>query len=94
MADVFICIELRGEPAGSVYNTLSEFMMDLGWKTRATGDDGVEVPLPHAVYHGSTGADLGKAAAGFREEIEAKVWSSGATVLLMREIAWAQAGNP
>ena len=69
-------------------------MVELGGKTTGTGDAGVEIVRPHTVYHGSTGADLGKAAAGFREEIEARVWPSGATVLLMREVAWAQAGNP
>ena len=93
MTDIFIRIELRGDPSGDVYKQLHALMSGTKkWETVAIGEHGT-ITLPHAMYKGRTEMALMDLAKSLQQEIIGGIWSKGAIVLVIAWTAWAQAGG-
>ena len=94
MPPVMIVIELVGRPDREAYNRLGSLMQQtLGWEAQLRAENDTVLALPKGVYTGQTELPLIDLAEILKAQIAADVWPSGATVLVLRSVAWAQSGT-
>lgn len=90
MAQIFIRVELRGNPTYQDYEKLHTFMERKNWYRAINGTAGRSM-LPHAMYQGTSDAEPSKIASALRSEIQAEVWTV-AIVLVISALSWGM--NP
>jgi hypothetical protein len=86
-AQLFIRVELRGDPSMQDYENLHTFMENKKWYRTITGTAGVSM-LPHAMYQGNSENDVSSIASALKTGIEANVWTR-AIVLIISAQTWA-----
>jgi hypothetical protein len=94
MSQLFVQVELLGNPGNDVYERLLSFMQSLYWYPTIGGDYGT-TNLPDGMYQASNSApesDVLAIANNLKARIESDVWSE-ALVLVIESMAWAQSGE-
>lgn len=86
MAQMFIRIELRGDPSKQDYDNLHAYMEKNNWYRKIIGSAG-ESTLPHAMYQGSSENSASSIATALKKGIEANVWTR-AIALVISAQAW------
>ena len=86
MAQMFIRIELRGDPSKQDYDNLHAYMEKNNWYRKIIGSAG-ESTLPHAMYQGSSENGASSIAVALKKGVEANVWTR-AIVLVISAQAW------
>lgn len=86
MAQIFIRVELRGNPKAEDYDRLHEFMATKNWYRQINRSAGVSM-LPHATYQGSSDTAPVDIARALKTSIESQAWNS-AVVLVMAASLW------
>lgn len=89
MAQIFIRVELRGDPSKQDYDNLHAYMETMNWYRKIIGSAG-ESTLPHAMYQGNSEKDTSSIAAALKDGIEANVWTR-AIVLVISAQTWGMA---
>jgi hypothetical protein len=89
MAQLFIRVELRGNPSWQDYDNLHVYMGKNNWHRKIQGSAG-ESTLPHAMYQGHSDKDISALTSALRKGIEANVWTQ-AVVLVMSTVVWSMA---
>ncbi len=87
MAQLFIRVELRGNPSWQDYDKLHAYMESKNWHRRIQGSAG-DSELPHAMYQGTYDKDIGSLSGALRAGIEANVWTQ-AIVLVISGDNWS-----
>jgi len=92
MAEIFIRVELRGEPTGDVYDELHEYMEDENnWSRTIDSSEGV-IDLPTAMYHGNSNMELLELVEALQDYIESNIWDD-AVVMAIETGEWALSGG-
>ena len=86
MAQMFIRIELRGDPSKQDYDNLHAYMENNNWYRRINGLAGGSA-LPHAMYQGTSENSATSIASALKKGVEANVWTR-AIVLVVPAQAW------
>jgi hypothetical protein len=86
MAQMFIRIELRGDPSKQDYDNLHAYMEKNNWYRQINGSAG-ESDLPHAMYQGSSENSASSIASALKKGVEANVWTR-AIVLVISAQDW------
>ena len=89
MAQVFIRVELRGDPSKQDYDNLHAYMEAKNWYRKIMGSAG-ESTLPHAMYQGNSENGTLSIAGALKDGIEANVWTR-AVVFVISAQTWGMA---
>jgi hypothetical protein len=89
MAQIFIRVELRGDPSKQDYDNLHAYMETNNWYRKIVGSAG-ESTLPHAMYQGNSENGASSIASALKNGIEANVWTRP-VVLVISAQTWGMA---
>lgn len=92
MAQLFIRVELRGNPSWQDYDNLHAYMESNNWYRTVRGTAG-QSQLPHAMYQGNSDKEITSIASALRTGLEANVWSQ-AIVLVISSDNWSMSPAP
>lgn len=86
MAQIFIRVELCGDPSNQDYDNLHTYMESKNWYRKIMGSAG-ESTLPHAMYQGNSDNEAFSIARALKDGIEANVWTR-TIVLVISAQTW------